>query len=248
MDEHIPHAYEHNPASDTPRTGAVARAGAWCFALAAFLLLALSAVVTWRWLDYNVLHWGVEDGKAVAVNDAELLERVRAFELATIKHTYSGRARLDALQMLAAGPLRYTFPGWAAGQRLDVSGEVRVAAGVDLSGVGRGDMDVTREGNATRVVVRLPAPQILSAELMPDTLHTSTRSGLITRLGVGDPDLRDRAADEVTRAARTAAVEQGILDDATRETQRRLEAFLQSLPQSGGRIAYTVEVREPAIH
>ena len=46
--------------------------------------------------------------------------------------------------------------------------------------------------------------------------------------------------------ARSTAVEQGILNDAAREAERRLQGFLQSLPQTGSeRVTYTVVVREP---
>jgi hypothetical protein len=166
-----------------------------------------------------------------------------------VKHTYAGQAHLDADGVLNAGPKRVPLPGWMAGQELDVSGMVTVTAGVDLARVRPEDMEVTRRGKEVRVTIRVPAPQVLSSELVPATLDMSTRSGVLTKLrqsvGLERQDLRDRAADEVTRVARDTAVDEGILSDAARETERRLQAFLQSLPQPAGeRVTYTVVVRE----
>lgn len=240
------------PSGEHRRSGGAAagKAGVWFFMLAALLLFGLSAVVTWQWLDRNVLHWGVAEGRTETVNHAALLERVRAFELATVKHTYAGQAHVDATKMLNAGPVRLPLPGWAAGQQLDVTGKVTVTAGVDMSRVRPEDMQVTRQGKETRVLIRVPAPAVLSTELVPNSLDMSTSSGVLTRVGravgVHERDLRDRAADQVMLTARDTALQQGILDDAARETERRLQGFLQSLPQPGGRVTYVVEVAPPA--
>ena len=231
-----------------PRGGS--RAGLWLAVVAAVALLGVGGTVAWRWMDSNLLHWGVEDGRVQAVNHAELLRQVQAFELATVKNTYAGRAHVDAQKVLNAGPKHLTLPGWVAGQELDVKAGVTITAGVDLSRVGPDDMTVTRRGRDVQVLIRVPAPEVLSTELVPNSLDMSTSSGVITRMrrsvGFEEQDLRDRAADEVTQVARTTAVEQGILDAAARETERRLQSFLQSLPQTGSeRVTYTVVVRDP---
>lgn len=254
MREHDRHAYDSDgwrlaDAPAVPRGGGVARAGTWFFTVASLLLLGLSAVATWRWVDHNLLHWGLADSRTATVNHAELLERVRAFELATVKHTYQGQAHVDVAKQLNAGPVRVGLPSWVAGQRLAVTGRATVAAGVDLSRVKPDDMTVTREGKETRVVIRVPAPQVLSTELVQGSLDMTTGAGVVTRLtkaaGIGETDLRDRAADEVVRVARDTAVQQGILDDAAREATGRLQAFLQALPQPGGKVTYVVEVAPP---
>jgi hypothetical protein len=225
------------------------RVNGWLVALALVAVFGVGATAAWRWIDSNVLQWGVQDGRTVAVNQAELVRQVQAFELATVKNTYAGRAHVDADKVLRAGPKRLTLPGWVAGQELDVQARVTVTAGVDLSGVRPEDMEITRRGKDVQVIIHVPAPEVLSTELVPDTLDMSTSSGVITRVrrsvGLEEPDLRDRAADEVSQVARSTAVEQGILDDAARETERRLQRFLQSLPQTGSeRVTYTVIVRD----
>jgi hypothetical protein len=230
------------------RTSGVGRAGAWFFALAGLLLLGLSGLVTWRWVDRNLLHWGIDDGKTTEVNSAELLERVRAFELATVKHTYDANAQIDASKVFNAGPLRAPLPSWMAGQSLDVTADVSIAAGVDLSKVRPEDMQIVREGNDVRVLITVPAPELLSAELVPDTLDMDTSRGFFTWLsstvGISEKDLRDVAADQVALIAKQSAAEQGILDDAAREAEQRLQAFLNSLPQTGDEhVTYQVVAR-----
>lgn len=237
------------PAGPPPRrTG---RAGVAIVTLASVLLLGVSGLVAWQWLNQNLLHWGVEDGRTTTVHQAELIERIRAFELATVKHTYAGQARVDDSKRLAAGPVRLGLPNWVAGQQLDVTGEVRVTAGVDLSAVSPDDIEVQRTGKETRVLIRLPAPMVLSSELLPDTLDLSTHEGVLTRVsrrvGVNERDLRDIAADQVIASARGAAIDQGILSDAAVEAQRRLGAFLAMLPAADGRVTYVIEIRAPAV-
>jgi hypothetical protein len=236
------------PQPEKDRTSAAGRAGAWFFALAGLILLGLSALIAWRWVDRNLLHWGVEDGKTTEVNSAELLERVRAFELTTVKHTYDGNARVEMSKVFRAGPASVSLPAFIAGQKLDVTADVTVAAGVDLSRVRPEDMQVLREGNDVRVLITVPAPEILSTELVPGSLDMDTSQGVATRLktslGLDEKDLRDGAADQVILIAKQSAIEQGILDDAARETERRLQAFLNSLPQTGdGRVTYQVVAR-----
>jgi hypothetical protein len=241
-------------ASEGPRPGgrsSLATLGIWSFALASLLLLGLSGLITWRWVDRNLLHWGVEDGKTTQVNSAELLERVQAFELATVKHTYSGNAHIDAEKVLSAGPARLSLPSWMAGQKLDVTGEVVITAGVDLAKVRPEDMQITRQGQDVHVVITTPAPEILSTELVPNTMDIDTSQGLFTRVrttvGFDEKDLRDQAADQLALVAKRSALEQGVLDDAAYETERRLQAFLNGLPQTGtGRVTYVVVARPAA--
>ena len=252
--QYVPATPARSQPAEPPRTpgrSPLATIGVWSFALASLLLLGLSGLMTWRWVDRNLLHWGIEDGKTTQVNSAELLERVRAFELTTVKHTYGGDAHVDAAKIFSAGPARLSLPSWMAGQKLEVSGKVTIAAGVDLARVRPEDMQITRQGRDVQVVITVPAPELLSAELVPNTLNMDTSQGVLTRIkttaGFDEKDLRDRAADQLVVAAKRGALEQGILDEAAREAERRLQAFLNALPQTGdGRTTYVVVARPPA--
>lgn len=219
----------------------------------AVLLTALSAFLAWRWVDANLLHWGLEDKPEVTFDSNQLIRQVQAFELATVKQTYAGKATIEAPKELRAGPANVSLPGWAAGQKLDAKGTATVTAGVDLSKVGPNDMIVTRNGDDFIVTLRLPQPSILSTELTPGTLDLSTSEGVITRItkaaGLREEDLRDRAADQVLAGVREAAIEGGILLEAERETSERLTRFLQALPQpqdGRSRVTYQVVVAAPS--
>lgn len=230
-----------------------ARRGAWRALLAvavAAVVLVLGSVAAWRWTQANLLQAGIHDAGTTVLDETELLRRVRAFELGTVKHHYAGQARIDQDKELRAGPVRAGLPGWLAGQELRVRARATVTAGVDLDGVRPEDIEVVREGQAARVILHLPAPRVLSTELEPGSLDMATSQGIITRaggrLGLSETDLRDRAADDVLRAAREQAVSLGILEEAATEAERRLQAFLSALPQPGSAVTYTVTVRPPA--
>lgn len=228
----------------------IARIGVLSFSLASILMLGVAGMATYRWLDSNLFHWGLADSKPTSVNQAELLQKVHAFELVTVKNTYQSQSHRSISDILNAGSIHVTLPGWLAGQQLAVKGRVTVTAGVDLSQVTQGDMDVSRRGKDLRVLIRIPAAQVTSTELVPNSLTMSSSAGMLTNLGLAlgmnEKDLRNRAADEVMRTARETALRQGIREDAAGEAERRLQAFLQSLPQNGsGHITYTVIARQP---
>jgi hypothetical protein len=214
------------------------------------LVLAFSAYQTWQWLDRSLLHWGIEDDKVTVVDEAELVERLRAFEVVTVKHVYDSSTAIDAGKRFAAGPARVSLPGWVAGQDLEAKGRVEVAAGVDLGRLSAADIEVFRDGAHTRVVVRVPAPELLSRELLLGTLDMDTSQGVLTRLktriGLSEKDLRDQAADRLALAAEARALEEGILSEAGLEAKLRLERFLNDIGAAAGQDAvYTVEVAEP---
>jgi hypothetical protein len=227
------------------------RLAAWLFAGAALLMLAFSGLISYRWVQANLFHWGVSTSSTVEINQAQLLERVRAFELTTVKHTYASHGQIDVKKEFGAGPVGIGLPGWIAGQKLDVKGDVVVMAGVDLALVQPEDMEITQQGDGTLVVIRLPAARIMATEIKADTLDISTSAGVLTRLrttiGLSEQDLRDRSAGQLTDVARESAIEQGILADAAREAEQRLAAFLQSLPQPAGtHVTYVVMARQAA--
>lgn len=250
---HAPTIVVEQPAPEQPNRpaasgGHLIRNSVLAMLLSGMLFVGVGGYLSWQWLDGHLLHWGVQGGATETVNSAELLQRVRSFELATVKHTYAAQAHVDTSKVLNAGPKKIDLPGWVDGQKLDAKGNVIITAGIDLARVKPEDMTVSRQGKDTLVTIQLPPSAVLSAELAPDTLDTSTSSGLFSRLrqsvGLSEKDLRDQAADQVTKSARDAAIQQGILDDADREAERRLQAFLNSLPQAGnnGRVIYTVIV------
>ena len=75
------------------------------------LFLALPAYLTWQWVDRNFLHWGVEDSKVARIETTELVEKLRSFEVVTVKYRYEATAETDVDKSLRAGPLVRAMPG-----------------------------------------------------------------------------------------------------------------------------------------
>ena len=218
------------------------------FTIAALLAMAFSAFVGWRWFNGNVLSLGVHDGETTVVNQAQLLEKIRAFELVTIKHTYQANAQIDASKDFNLGVTDFGLPSWLAGQKMAVNGKVTVTAGADLSQLKKEDISVMRQGDRVVVTLNVPAPQVFSAEPVANSLDIETSQGMLTRfrsrLGFPETDLKDQAFDRLVAVAKDGAVKNGLLTDAQRETQWRLEGFLNSLPPNGdARVTYIVRVQ-----
>lgn len=226
------------------------RAAGWLSLLGATLLLILGGFASWNWLDDHFFSIGLEDAGSTTVNQADLLERVHAFELITAKDTYDTSSNTDFHQRLNLGLTKFNLPGFVAGQELDVRAQVTVSAGVDMSQVTPEDIQVIQNGNGTVVVVRIPQAQVTSTEVDPQTFDISTGKGLINKLGssvgLGGHDVRDGALEGVTSIAREEAVRGGLLNEASAEAKARLQAFLQSLPQAeGSHVTYLVEYQAP---
>jgi hypothetical protein len=221
------------------------------FTIAALLAMAFSAFIGWRWFNGNVLSLGIHDGDTTVVNQALLLEKVRAFEIVSIKHTYQSNASINAAKDFNLGVTDVGMPSWLAGQKMQVNGKVQVTAGADLSQVKPEDIVVARQGKDVQVTIFLPSPQLLSAEPLANTVDIETSQGVLTRMrtriGLSEKDLKDNALDRLIAVAKDGALKNGLLNDAQRETQWRLEGFLNSLPRTGdSHVTYIVKVRQPA--
>jgi len=211
-------------------------------------LLGFSGLITWHWLERNVLHWGIDDGKMATVNSADLLQRLQVFQVVSVRDTYAANARIDVEKVFRAGPAKTSLPSWLAGQDMKVSGKVLVSAGVDLGSLTPSDIQVRHDGQNTHLVIRIPAPQVIATELVPNTMNMDTSQGILTRLktrlGFSEADLRDQSVDQLARSARNEAEKTGLLDEAGRQAQARLEAFLASLSRAEkDHVTYEVRVR-----
>jgi hypothetical protein len=100
-----------------------------------------------------------------------------------------------------------------------------VTAGVDLSALTDGDVQVDAEHR--RVRLRLPAPIVLSARLDNERTHVANRdTDLLARR---DEALEGKARREAEATLRQAALDAGILDHARAGAERTLGALLRSL-------------------
>ncbi len=218
------------------------------------LFAVLGGFVAWRWVDGNLLGIGLEDAGATTVDEAQLVERVRAFELVTTRDTYDTRSNTDFHKRLNLGVKTFGLPGFLAGEELDVKAQVEVAAGVDLAGITPEDIEIIQQGGeGAVVVVRIPQAQILGTQIDPESFDISTDKGIMDRIGgsigLGGKDVRDGAVGAVTSVAQDEAVRGGLLTEASLAAREQLQAFLQSLPQGDGQqVTYMVEFQAPLAH
>jgi hypothetical protein len=169
-----------------------------------------------------------------------------------VKHTYQTNARIEQDKALNAAGVKMDLPSWLAGQNLDVNGRVVITAGTDLSQVKPEDMRVSRKDNSVVVTISVPSPQILSTEIVPNSLDIETGQGIMTRvtsrIGFSEKDLRDQAVDRLVTVAKQGALKNGVLAEAELEVIQRLEGFLNALPASGSvPVHYIVQVQPPHV-
>jgi len=215
-------------------------------------LAVVGGIFTWRWFD-SFGGVGIENAGSTTVDQAELVERVRAFELVTTRDTYDTNSNTEFHKRLNLGITKMDLPGFVAGEELDVSAQVTVAAGVDLSGIQSEDIEIIEQAGGAVVLVRIPEAQIMGTEIGADSFDISTSQGLLDRIGstvgLGGRDVRDGSVAAVTSIAQEEAVRGGLLDEARVAARDQLQAFLQGLPQpEGGSVTYRVEFQAPAPH
>lgn len=101
-------------------------------------------------------------------------------------------------------------------------GEVR--AGVDLDELREGDVSVEED----RVMIDLPKPEILSAALDEEETRVYDRDQGLLNFNP-DEDLETEARREAVRRLEDSARDNGILNQAEKNAQTSLRAFIQSL-------------------
>lgn len=100
-----------------------------------------------------------------------------------------------------------------------------VTAGVDLQKLQAGAIEVDR--TARKVRIMLPDPEILSSGL--DNQYTYVHSRKTGVFAQRREDLETRARAEAERTLLDAALQAGILESASRNAERAVEALLRSL-------------------
>ena len=114
---------------------------------------------------------------------------------------------------------------------------VDVIAGIDLSVVREGDLQVDRQSGALRLV--LPPPILLSSRL--DTDRTYVHSRTTDTLALSGRTLETRARQEAERSLREAALEAGILVRARENAEHTVRKLLESLGAAGVEITFRSE-------
>jgi hypothetical protein len=111
-----------------------------------------------------------------------------------------------------------------AGEEVTVVATGDVEAGVDLADLGRDDVRV----NGETVTIRLPEPEILSVSLDEEETRVYDRDFGLLNIHPDDAlveEARDAAVDKIEEAAR----DEDILDQAGRNAENSIRAFVTSL-------------------
>jgi hypothetical protein len=145
----------------------------------------------------------------VSVDSRVLVEQTReALELATA---------VRSLQV--EHTVAHTWLG--STKEIRLRGSYRGKAGFDLrQGFGI-DVDSHGEGVVARLQVQLPAPQLLSMELLD--VRVEEEEGLWNRIR---PEDREAALRELTRVARREAESTGILEEARHSLERQVQEIV----------------------
>jgi hypothetical protein len=115
------------------------------------------------------------------------------------------------------------LPNFLAGDRLLMVVHGEVVAGVDFSGLTRGDVAVEER----KVVLRLPAAQVFSTRVDNErTKVYSRQTGLLVPV---DPNLETQVRQEAERQMLQAALLDGILKTASANARSTLTSLLQGL-------------------
>jgi hypothetical protein len=115
------------------------------------------------------------------------------------------------------------LPNFLAGDRLLMVVHGEVVAGVDFSGLNRGDVAVEERN----VVLRLPSAQVFSTRIDNErTKVYSRQTGLLVPV---DPNLETQVRQEAERQMQQAALLDGILKTANTNARSTLTSLLQGL-------------------
>ena len=115
------------------------------------------------------------------------------------------------------------LPGFLAGDRLLLVAHGEVIAGIDLSLLKPGDVEVKGDG----VRVRLPAPQILTTRI--DNARTRVYSRATGLLAAADPNLESEVRQTAEQQIGQAALDDGILEKARINARASVTALLFGL-------------------
>lgn len=141
-------------------------------------------------------------------NTETVVEQIQTLsDLVTVKYVVEKVVVLDDVK-------------WYGENRVLLVAHGIIKAGIDLKKLKPGDIVVSGK----KIVVRLPPPQITDAYL--DDQKSKVIDHTTGLLRVFDKDLEQTAREEAVLDIRSAAIQNGILNDATERAQLELAVFL----------------------
>lgn len=169
-----------------------------------FLLLAIFAMGIWLGIKYEA-----KSGSSVHEENTEtVVEQIQTLsDLVTVKYVVEKVVVLDDVK-------------WYGESRVLMVAHGIIKAGIDLKKLKPGDVVVSGK----KITIRLPPPQITDSYL--DDQKSRVIDHTTGLLRVFDKDLEQTAREEAVLDIRAAAIQNGILNDATERAQLDLALFL----------------------
>ena len=182
-------------------------------------MIALVAVAVSAFTGFGLLQFGrmLRGGQVhINVDQPTVIRQIRALQrLETISYTMD--------KIITGERENPVLPRFLAGDRLLLVVHGEVIAGVDLSRLQPTDVTV----NGQSVSIHMPRADILTTRIDNSKTRVYSRdTGLFT---TPDPNLESEAREEAERQLRLAALQDGILNTADKNTRQTLTAMLNGL-------------------
>lgn len=177
-------------------------------------LLALAGIGFLVWFVYTTFF--MEQGYRVNTSGTAVVKEIQKRQrLETASYTVE--------KIIDAGTGGSRFQEFLFGDRILLIANGQIVAGFDFARVSERDLAI----DGTRVMLNLPAPQILFTRLDNEKTRVYDRStGLLTK---GERDLEAEARAEAEISLRQAACEAGVLVSAEENGRKQMTAFLTAL-------------------
>jgi hypothetical protein len=192
------------------------RNGAWKTALtvviAIVLIVGAAVFFSGRWI-YHQLQ--TLSGSTVTVSDSTVVQHIQQLQrLETVVY---------AMDQVVTEERSTALPAMLAGDRILLIVHGEVVAGVDLSKLRPQDVSV----HGKQVRIKLPAAEIFSTRM--DNQRTRVYSRETGLLSTADPQLESEARRRAERQLTAAALQEGILNNASQNAKNTVTALLRSL-------------------
>ena len=224
-------------------------------AAAALIFAVLAGLLYLSWSRQSQLRRQLEQQTAQIERQNQLIEALEDKKEASQKSipvitSETLKSQISSLQELVTQEYIYTNAdrrtdnvkwlfGWTrpfSGTSLLVTYDGSINAGIDLSEV---QVDVDEE--ARKITITLPPSRIMDNSIPQESITVlEVKNGLFNEVTFDD---YNTFISEQKILMENKAVERGILEKASEDAKRALEAFLAPLPGISGEDAYTLEIK-----
>src|ERR1700676_859953 len=187
--------------------------------LGAVLAVALVGALVWLSSGLGLLHLiGILRGGRTLINvdQPTVVRQIQQLQrLETVSYTMD--------KIISGEHANAYLPKFLAGDRLLLVVHGEVVAGIDLAGLGTGDVRVQGQ----KVSIRLPAAEVFSTRI--DNARTKVYSRDTGLFSSPDPNLESEVREEAERQLQQAAVTDGILKTAADNARTTITSLLHGL-------------------